>query len=115
MTRWSCTRLKAKPQGGGAQKGSDPLPREDLLDPFNKIYGHLRKFGLLIHVGLEGKKIKTEAMFCPARDKQFEDGGTSDLVLDCGVTIGLTESFVYLGSTLHRDLSDHRDVDYRIK
>ena len=89
--------------------------REALLDASNKIYGHLRKFGLLMHVGSEGKKSKTEAMFCPARDEQYEDGDTSDLVLDCGGTIGFTESFVYLGSTLHRDLSDHRDVDYRIK
>jgi hypothetical protein len=44
-----------------------------------------------MHVGSEGKKSKTEAMFCPARDEQYEDGDTSDLVLDCGGTIGFTE------------------------
>ena len=37
------------------------------------------------------------------------------LVLDCGGTVSFTESFVYLGSLLHRDLSDHHDVDARIK
>ena len=36
-------------------------------------------------------------------------------MLDCGGTIGFIESFVYPSSTLHRDLSDHRDVDYRTK
>jgi len=35
--------------------------------------------------------------------------------LDCGGTVSFTQSFVYLGSLLHRDLSDHHDVDARIK
>jgi len=42
-------------------------------------------------------------------------GDTSDLVLVCGGTASFTQSFVYLGSLLHRDLSDHHDVDARIK
>ena len=45
----------------------------------------------------------------------YGDGDTSDLVLDCGGTVGFTESFVYLGSLLHCDLSDHHDVEARIK
>mmetsp|Transcript_19451 Transcript_19451/g.44122 ORF Transcript_19451/g.44122 Transcript_19451/m.44122 type:complete len:211 (+) Transcript_19451:2233-2865(+) len=89
--------------------------RKALPDASNKTYGHLRKFGLLMHVGSESKKSKAEVMFCPARDEQYEDGDISDLVLNCGGTIGFTESFVYLGSVLHRDLLDHHDADYRIK
>jgi len=46
---------------------------------------------------------------------EYEAGDTSDLVLDCGGTVSFTQSFVYLGSLLHRDLSDHHDVDARIK
>ena len=30
-------------------------------------------------------------------------------------TVSFTESFVYLGSLLHYDLSDHHDVEARIK
>ena len=54
-------------------------------------------------------------MLCPARDEEYEAGDTSDLILDCGGTASFTQSFVYLGSLLHRDLSDHHDVDARIK
>ena len=53
-------------------------------------------------------------MYCPARDEEYEAGDTSGLVLDCGRTVSFTQSFVYLGSLLHRDLSDHHDVDARI-
>ena len=35
--------------------------------------------------------------------------------MDCGGTVSFTESFVYLGSLLHHDLSDHHDVEARIK
>ena len=54
-------------------------------------------------------------MLCPARDEEYEAGDTSDLILDCGGTASFTQSFVYLGSLLHRDLSDHHEVDARIK
>jgi len=89
--------------------------REGLLAATNAIYKHLRLFGLLMHVGSPGKKSKTEAMYCPARNDEYEAGDTSDLVLGCGGTVSFTQSFVYLGSVLHRDLSDHHDVDARIK
>ena len=36
-------------------------------------------------------------------------------MLDCEGTVSFTQSFVYLGSLLHCDLSDHHDVDARIK
>ena len=76
----------------------------------NAIYDHLRKFGLLMHVGTDGKRSKTEAMYCPARNEDYGDGNTSDLVLDCGGTVSFTEKFVYLGSLLHRDLTDKHGV-----
>ena len=89
--------------------------RAALLAGTNAIYAHLRLFGLLMHVGSPGKKSKTEAMYCPARVNAYDDGDTSDLMLDCGGTVSFTQSFVYLGSLLHCDLSDHHDVDARIK
>ncbi len=36
-------------------------------------------------------------------------------MLDCGGTVSFTESFVYLGSLLHYDLSDHHDIEVRLK
>ena len=41
-------------------------------------------------------------------------GDTSDLLLDCGGTVSFTESFVYLGSLLRYNLSDHHDVEARL-
>jgi hypothetical protein len=61
-----------------------------------------------------GKKSKTEAMYCPARATPYEDGDTSDLVLDCDGTVSFTKSFVYLGSLLHCDLSDDRRLSTEI-
>ena len=89
--------------------------RATLLAAANRIYDHLRLFRLLMHVGSESKKSRTEAMYCPARDEEYGNGDTLDLVLDCGGITSFTESFVYLGSLLHRDLSDHHDVEARIK
>jgi hypothetical protein len=89
--------------------------RVDLLAGNDVIYGHLRSFGLLIQVGSPGKKNKTEAMYCPVRVSAYGNGDTPDLVLDCGGRASFTESFVYLGSLLHCGLSDHHDVDARIK
>ena len=65
--------------------------RAALLKGANLIYDHLRRSGLLMHVGWGGKRSKTEAMYCPARNEAYDDGGTSDLVLDCGGTISFTE------------------------
>ena len=79
------------------------------------IFDHIRIFGLLMHVGSNGKWGKTEAMYCPARKAAYGDGGTPDLVLDCGGTASFTESFVYLGSLVHYGPSDHHDVEARIK
>ena len=99
-----------------ADDAATPLAsRAALLSATNAIYDHLRKFGLLMHVGSDGKRSKTEAMYCPARNEDYGDGDTSDLVLDCGGTVSFTEKFVYLGSLLHRDLTDKHDVDARIK
>jgi hypothetical protein len=57
--------------------GDAALPlssREGLLAATNTIYKHLRLFGLLMHVGAPGKKSKTDAMYCPARDEEYEAG-----------------------------------------
>lgn len=89
--------------------------RAKLLMVANALNDHTKLFGLLMHVGDGVKKSKTEGMYCPARNEEYGNGDTSDLVLNCGGRISFTESFVYLGSLLHRDLSDHHDVEARLK
>ena len=44
-----------------------------------------------MHVGSNGKRSKTGAMYFPARTATYGDGDTSGLVLDCGGTVSSTE------------------------
>ena len=53
-------------------------------------------------------------MYCPARDEEYTNGESTDLVLDCGGTVSFTASFVYLSSLPHHDLSNHHDNEARI-
>ncbi len=50
-----------------------------------------------------------------AESGSLKRGREAGLLLDCGGTVSFTESFVYLGSLLHYDLSDHHDVEPRLK
>ena len=54
-------------------------------------------------------------MHCPAREGGLVSGDISDFVLDCGGVVSFIDPFSYLGSVLHRDLSDQNGVDARIK
>ena len=45
--------------------------REELIEGTETLYQHFKLFGMLMHVGRDGGKSKTEAMFCPA-GKQAE-------------------------------------------
>ena len=50
-------------------------------------------------------------MYRPARNEDYSDGDTPGLVLDCGGSVSLMDTFVYLGSLLHRDLTENHDAD----
>ncbi len=65
------------------------------------MYDRLRLFGLLMRVGANIKRSKTEAVLCPAKMYTYSAGDTSDLLLDCGGTVSYMELVVYLGSLLH--------------
>ena len=54
-------------------------------------------------------------MYCPARNEDCGDGDTPDLVFGCGGTASFTGTSVYLGSLLHRDLTENDVADARIK
>ena len=67
-----------------------------------------------IHIGLNGGKSKTEAMFVPHSRTKYEDADTSDLRVLHG-TVGFSKTFRYLGSSVSWDLKDDGEVDIRIK
>jgi len=116
------TNTRTKGKNGGYVFGTDWSNKDELTFSFwASLYGDdaatplASRAALLMHVGPSGKRSKTEAVYCPARTDAYGDGGTSDLALDCGGTVGFTEPLVYLGSLLHYDLSDHHDAEARIK
>ena len=73
----------------------------------------MKAFGLTCHVGRNGTKSKTEAMYIPGAGK-FELADTSDLLVDEG-NIPFVKQFKYLGSYITSDLKDDSDIDARIK
>ena len=88
--------------------------REDLIRGSNQIFSHLRKIGLLMHVGRGGTASKAEAIYFPSPRQSYTDGNTSNFPVDDTSSISFTESFRYLGSIIHYSLTSDADVDYRI-
>jgi len=94
--------------------------RADLVIGASYLFNHLRKFGLLMHVGHGAVLSKTEAMFFPPPRVEYSAADTTCFnVLDSsGATAGFvdfTQDFRYLGSIVHCSLSSEADVDKRIK
>lgn len=94
--------------------------RADLVIGASYLFNHLRKFGLLMHVGHGAVLSKTEAMFFPPPRAEYSAADTTRFnVLDSsGATAGFvdfTQEFRYLGSIVHCSLSSEADVDKRIK
>jgi hypothetical protein len=72
-------------------------------------------FGLMMHIGRDGKKSKTEAVYFPppgveATPKDIAQFGEDN---DQGY-ITFTEKFKYLGSLFNTDLRDDREIATRI-
>ncbi len=94
--------------------------RADLIIGSSYLYNHLRKFGLLMHVGNGAVPSKTEAMYFPPPRVEYLAADTSRVnVCDTnGAPVGFidfTKEFKYLGSIVHYSLSSEADVDKRIK
>lgn len=98
----------------GTRKRAEEAARE--------IYLHMRRFGLLMHVGMRdesGKRLtksKTEAMFIPAnKPENGESPVPSDLHFGDNHYVAYTKTFKYLGSQISDDLTDHADIKHRIR
>jgi hypothetical protein len=97
-----------------------PTTRSDLITGTSYLFNHLRKFGLLMHVGNGSVLSKTEAMVFPSSRVEYSVADTSRFnVLDVNGSVAgfidFTQEFKYLGSIIHSSLTSEADVDRRIK
>ena len=90
--------------------------RQELEACVPVLHAHLKRFGMLMHVGSAVKKSKTEAMFCPRPGRAYEEADTSDVKADeVGCAVSFTTLFRYLGSQIVSCLRDNADVHSRVK
>ena len=90
------------------------LTRADCEATMNILYTQFLRFGMKIHIGRNGGKSKTEALYVPHARETYEDADTSDLVVDGG-SISFTKCFKYLGSSVNSSLNDDEEILLRIK
>lgn len=89
--------------------------RDDLICGANYIFNHFKRFGLQMHVGRGKQASKTEAMYFPVRESEYNLGDTSNFTVAGDGFISFTKIFKYLGSHIHYSLTSTPDIDIRIK
>ena len=93
--------------------------REDLIKGTNMLYEHFKMFGLSMHIGKDGKKSKTEAMYISPNIQEDEQNFlNADFETPIPVKSGyvnFTKKFKYLGSFITHDLKDDLEISIRIK
>jgi Reverse transcriptase (RNA-dependent DNA polymerase) len=90
--------------------------REELEKGAQKIYDTFKALGLTMHIGTQGNKSKSEAMYISPSLKLDNDptNNTQQLNLNEGNILFSTE-FKYLGSIINNDLKDEKEIMQRIK
>ena len=84
--------------------------RSDMIIAADYLYQHLRRFGLLMHIGREATPSKTEAVLFPGPGEIQESGDTSNF--DCADGfISFTDEVRYLGSVIHNYLTSDAEVN----
>jgi hypothetical protein len=84
--------------------------RENLIANHFTVF---KLFALTCHVGRNGGKSKTEAIFFPPPGVKYEDADLSPMAVDDG-ELSFTKTFKLLGSMLAYDLKDNDAVECRI-
>jgi hypothetical protein len=84
------------------------------------LFNHLRRFGLMMHIGVDTTLSKTESMYFPPPRVDYSNADTSrfDIRNSDGSTVGFvdfTKEFKYLGTIVDSSLTSDADVDTRIK
>jgi hypothetical protein len=92
--------------------------RRDMVKANRIIHRTMARFGLIMHIGRDGKPSKTEAMYHPPSLQECQDQPDNTpeeatyTVADGYVTF--TRKFKYLGSWITQDLRDDTDIAVRI-
>ena len=84
------------------------------------IYKHFARFGLIMHIGRDGKKSKTEAMYFPPKlmtnkNDTPEIDTKKDTFKVMDGYVGFTDTFKYLGSLITTDLKDTHEIKKRVQ
>lgn len=87
--------------------------RNDLVSGTEVINTHLKKCGLLMHVGRGTNKSKTEAMYIPTNVNPF--GNTSKFTVDGDGFVEFTDEFKYLGTMISNTLTMSNEITSRIR
>jgi exonuclease III len=95
--------------------------RKDTITASRLIHRTMARFGLIMHIGRDGNKSKTEAMYHPpsyqeSKEQKEEVGEIPEealyTVADGYITF--TRKFKYLGSWITHDLRDDTDINVRV-
>ena len=82
----ACVDMPPTPNLGGNTPEPEATTRRTVLQGQQDFYAIQELVVTAVFIP-PGKRVKTEAMYCPARFAAYGDGDTSDLVLDCGGTV----------------------------
>ena len=94
--------------------------QNDMIKASKIIRDTMKRFGLIMHIGVDGGKSKTEAMYYPptleeASKIKNEAPGAEEATFDVDEGyITFTRKFKYLGSLITQDLKDNDDIVRRI-
>jgi exonuclease III len=92
--------------------------RRDMIKASRIIHQTMARFGLIMHIGRDGKPSKTEAMYHPPSYQECKERPENEpeeatySVADGYITF--TRKFKYLGSWITQDLRDDTDIKVRI-
>ena len=94
--------------------------RQELLQAITELDKHFARIGLIIHLGSEATKSKSEAMFFPTSLKQARSDQTNnhvpeELLLPNNKKVHFVNRFKYLGSIITPLLNEDAEIDARIK
>ena len=94
--------------------------RQELLQAITELDKHFARFGLIMHLGSETTKSKSEAMFFPTSLKQARSDQTNnhvpeELLLPNNKKVHFVSRFKYLGSIITPLLNEDAEIDARIK
>jgi hypothetical protein len=94
--------------------------RQELQQAIIDLDKHFARFGLIMHLGSENTKSKSEAMFFPSSLKQarndfLDNKLPEDLLLPNGKKVHYVNKFKYLGSIITPLLNEDAEIEARIK